>query len=125
MALLQGIKKLFGPLLDDQDCISAVKEAFAGSSLHVMAMLQGIKKLVGLLLDDLDCVSAVKEAMELQVEACMKEEDRGWQLLHTGTFSQGKDILKAKRASLADETFEMLMFMRGNKLHLMIFLRIF
>ncbi len=27
------------------------------------------------LLDDLDCVSAVKEAMELQVEACMKEED--------------------------------------------------
>ena len=33
-------------------------------------------------------------------------------------FSQGKDILKAKRASLADETFEMLMFMRGNKHHL-------
>ena len=27
------------------------------------------------LLDDLDCVSAVKEAMELQVEACMKEGD--------------------------------------------------
>jgi vacuolar-type H+-ATPase subunit D/Vma8 len=31
------------------------------------------------------------------------------------TFSQGKDTLKEKRASLADETFEMLMFMRGNK----------
>ncbi len=27
MALLQGIKKLFGPLLDDLDCASAVKEA--------------------------------------------------------------------------------------------------
>ncbi len=40
-----------------------------------MALLQGIKKLFGPLLDDLDCVSAVKEAMELQVEACMKEED--------------------------------------------------
>ena len=30
-------------------------------------------------------------------------------------FSQGKDILKA---SLSDETFEMLMFLRGNKHHL-------
>ncbi len=27
MALFQGIKKLFGPLLDDLDCVSAVKEA--------------------------------------------------------------------------------------------------
>ncbi len=27
MALLQGIRKLFRPLLDDLDCISAVKEA--------------------------------------------------------------------------------------------------
>jgi hypothetical protein len=27
MALLQGIKKLFGPLLGDLDCDSAVKEA--------------------------------------------------------------------------------------------------
>jgi hypothetical protein len=27
MALFQGIKKLFGPLLDDMDCVSAVKEA--------------------------------------------------------------------------------------------------
>ena len=27
MVLLQGIKKLFGPLLDDLNCISAVKEA--------------------------------------------------------------------------------------------------
>jgi hypothetical protein len=38
-----------------------------------------------------------------------------WQLLHTGTFNQSKDILKAKRASLADETFKMLMCMTGNK----------
>ncbi len=27
MALLQGIKKLFGPLLDILDCFSAIKEA--------------------------------------------------------------------------------------------------
>ncbi len=27
LALLQGISKLFGPLLDDLDCASAVKEA--------------------------------------------------------------------------------------------------
>jgi hypothetical protein len=27
MALLQGTKKLFGPLLDDLDCVSAVIEA--------------------------------------------------------------------------------------------------
>jgi hypothetical protein len=27
MALLQGIKKLFGPLLDDLACVSDVKEA--------------------------------------------------------------------------------------------------
>ena len=40
-----------------------------------MALLQGTKKLFGPLLDDLDCDSAVKEAMEVQVEACMKEED--------------------------------------------------
>ena len=40
-----------------------------------MALFQGIEKLFGPLLDDLDCVSVVKEAMELQVEACMKEED--------------------------------------------------
>jgi hypothetical protein len=26
MALLQVIRKLFGPLLDDLDCVSAVKE---------------------------------------------------------------------------------------------------
>ena len=41
-----------------------------------MALLQGIRKLFGPLLDDLNCVSAVKEAMELQVEACIKEEDK-------------------------------------------------
>ncbi len=33
-------------------------------------------------------------------------------ITYVGTFSQGKDILKAKTASLADETFEMLNFMR-------------
>jgi hypothetical protein len=27
MALFQGIKKLFGPLLDDLDCVSDFKEA--------------------------------------------------------------------------------------------------
>jgi hypothetical protein len=27
MALLQGIRKLFGTLLDDLDCVSAVKES--------------------------------------------------------------------------------------------------
>ena len=27
MALLQMLKKLFGPLLDDLDCVSVVKEA--------------------------------------------------------------------------------------------------
>jgi hypothetical protein len=35
-------------------------------------------------------------------------------------FSKGKNILKAKRASLANKTFEMLMFMRGNKHHFMV-----
>jgi hypothetical protein len=40
-----------------------------------MALLQGTKKLFGPLLNDLDRVNAIKEAMELQVEACMKEED--------------------------------------------------
>ncbi len=44
---------------------------------------------------------------------------------HTGISSQGKDILKAKRASLVDETFEMLMFMRGNKHDVPISLQIF
>jgi hypothetical protein len=27
MALFQGINKLFSPLLDDLDCVSAIKEA--------------------------------------------------------------------------------------------------
>ncbi len=35
-------------------------------------------------------------------------------------FSQDKDILKAKRASLANETFETLMFIRGNKHHFLV-----
>ncbi len=49
MALLQGIKKLFGPLLDDLDCVSAIKRGHgvAGRGLHVMALLQGIRKLFG------------------------------------------------------------------------------
>jgi hypothetical protein len=38
-------------------------------------------------------------------------------------FGQGKDILKGKRASLAGETFKMLMFMRGNKHHFLVFLK--
>ena len=36
MALLQGIRKLFGPLLDELDCVSAVKEAM---ELHVEACM--------------------------------------------------------------------------------------
>jgi hypothetical protein len=39
---------------------------------------------------------------------------------HTGTFRQGKETLKAKRASLVDETFEMLKFTRVNKHHITI-----
>ncbi len=27
MGLLPGVKKLFGPLLDDLECVSAIKEA--------------------------------------------------------------------------------------------------
>ncbi len=30
-------------------------------------------------------------------------------------FSMGKDILRAKRATLSDENFNMLMFMKGNR----------
>ncbi len=74
MAQFQEIKKLFGPLLDDLDCVSDVKErghGVAGRGLHVMALFQGTKKLFGPLLDDRYRVSAVKEAMELQIEACM------------------------------------------------------
>ncbi len=41
----------------------------------MMALLKRTKKLFGPLLDDLDCISAIKVALELQVEACMKEED--------------------------------------------------
>jgi hypothetical protein len=63
MALLQGIRKLFGPLLDDLDCISAVKEAM---EMQVEACMlcpasKVIKKLFGPLLDDLDFVSAIKD----------------------------------------------------------------
>ena len=38
MALFKGIKKLFGPLLDDLDCVSAVKEAM---ELQVEAACDG------------------------------------------------------------------------------------
>jgi hypothetical protein len=34
--MLQGIKNLLGPLLDDLDCVSAVKEAM---ELHVEACM--------------------------------------------------------------------------------------
>ncbi len=56
-----------------------------------MALLQGIKKLFGPLLDDLRRYER-------------SAESGGWLVWyhHTGNFSQGKDILKAKRASLAD-----------------------
>ena len=72
--MLQGIKNLFGPLLDELDCVSAVKEATM--EFQVEPACDGpaskeIKKLFGPLLDDLDYVSAVKETIELQVEACM------------------------------------------------------
>jgi hypothetical protein len=53
MALFQGIKKLFGPLLDDLDCVSAI-HGVAGRGLHVTALLQGTKKLFGPLRDGLD-----------------------------------------------------------------------
>jgi hypothetical protein len=36
MALFPGIKKLFGPLLDDLDCVSVVKELM---KLHVEACM--------------------------------------------------------------------------------------
>jgi hypothetical protein len=72
--MLQGIKNLFGPLLDELDCVSGIKEAMefqVEPACDGTALLQGIRKLFGPLLDDLDCISAVKEAMELQVETCM------------------------------------------------------
>jgi hypothetical protein len=77
MALFQGTKKLFGPLLDDLVCVSADKEVM---ELQVEACMRwrcfkGQEAVPGPLLDDLYCLSVVKEAMELQVEACMKEED--------------------------------------------------
>ncbi len=59
-----------------------------------------------------------KEAMELQVEACMKEEDE----VAAATITQAPSARARKKASLADETFEMLMFMRGTKHHVTIFL---
>ena len=70
--MLQGIKNLFGPLLAELDCVSAVKEAM---EFQVEPACDGTasrdQEAVHSLLDDLDCVSAIKEATELQVEACM------------------------------------------------------
>jgi hypothetical protein len=62
MSLLQGIKKRLCPLLDDLDCQLA-------AAFHPRFRLMWLQK------HDPDRISAVKEAMELQVEACMKEED--------------------------------------------------
>jgi hypothetical protein len=45
MALFQGIMKLFGILLDDLNCVSAVGHGVAGRGLHVILLLQVIKKL--------------------------------------------------------------------------------
>jgi hypothetical protein len=66
--------------------------------------------------------------MELQVERGLHEgEKRGGSCMTIiqAPSARAKDILKAKRASLADEIFEMFMFMRSNKHHITIFLRIF
>jgi hypothetical protein len=91
-----------------------------------MALLQETKKLLGPLLDDLDCVSAKKKGDGVAGRGLHEGARRGGTCYHhTDTFSQGKDILKAKRASLADETFEMLMFMIGNKHHITIFCEFF
>ena len=79
MALLQGTKKLYGPQLDDLDCVCAKKgDGVAGRGLH-----EGAR--------------------------------RGGSCYHHTDTSQGKDILKAKRASLADEIFEMLRVMCTGK----------
>jgi len=61
MALLQGIKKCFRPLLDDLDCRLA-------AAFHPRFCLVWLQRL------DPNCVSAIKEAEVLQVESCMKEE---------------------------------------------------
>jgi hypothetical protein len=63
--------------------------------------------------------------MELQVEACMKEEDEVAAATITQALSARARTLRAKRASLVNETFEMLMFMKGNKRNITIFLLIF
>jgi hypothetical protein len=86
-----------------------------------MALLQRTKKLFGPLLDDLDCFSAMERGHGVAGRGLHEEGRRSGSCYHhTGTFSQGKDILMAKRASLAEETFEMLMFKRGNKHHVTI-----
>jgi hypothetical protein len=45
MALFQGIMKLFGILLDDLNCVSAIGHGVAGGGLHVILLLQVTKKL--------------------------------------------------------------------------------
>ncbi len=39
MALLQGTKKLFSPLLNDLDCVSAVKEAINILAFFVLTVV--------------------------------------------------------------------------------------
>ncbi len=62
MSLLQGIKKMFGPLIDDLECQLA-------AAFHPRFPLKWLQ------MKDPDHIRSMKEAMELQVEACMKEED--------------------------------------------------
>ena len=66
----------------------------------------------------------LKWAMELQVEACMKEEDEVAAATHRH-LQPGQGHPEGKEASLDDETFKMLMFMTGNKHHVTICWRIF
>jgi hypothetical protein len=47
MALLQGPKKLFGPLTDDLDCISAVKEAMELQvGIYVSLIMAPVRQLI-------------------------------------------------------------------------------
>ncbi len=60
--MLKGIKKLFGPLLDDLDCVTAVKEAM---ELQVEAYAcdgaaSRNQELFGPLLNDLDSVLRIR-----------------------------------------------------------------
>jgi hypothetical protein len=90
-----------------------------------MALLQETKKLFGPLLNDLDCISAVKEAMELQVEACMKEEDEGTATTITKAPSARARTSLRRRGppwQMRPLRCSFLMFMRGTKHHVTIFM---